>query len=197
MCVCVCACVCVCVQRCPASAGAACPRKVDAHMGNFVSFGCTRNNTYNDLATLFFNTQVRTHTHTTHTHHTRTTHTHRHTHTLCRQSPCWPPAGTSAHRPGLTKYVCTYVCTCVCVCPQDDAIRALFSSSTKREYTVPALILFVTAFYWLAVLTYGMSCPTGFFVPAILCGAAYGRLVRARSWLSLSPTHTHIHPTST
>ncbi len=61
--------------------------------------------------------------------------------------------------------------------PQDDAIRALFSSRTKREYTVPALVIFVTSFYWLAVITYGVSCPTGLFVPSILCGAAYGRLV--------------------
>jgi chloride channel 7 len=61
--------------------------------------------------------------------------------------------------------------------PQDDAIRALFSSRTKREYTVAALVVFVASFYGLAVITYGVFCPTGLFVPSILCGAAYGRLV--------------------
>ncbi|KAJ9530379.1 hypothetical protein QJQ45_000747 [Haematococcus lacustris] len=60
---------------------------------------------------------------------------------------------------------------------QDDAIRNLFSSQTKREYTVTALVTFVSVFFVLAVLTYGVACPTGFFVPSILCGAAYGRLV--------------------
>ncbi|GLC67770.1 hypothetical protein PLESTF_000605500 [Pleodorina starrii] len=60
---------------------------------------------------------------------------------------------------------------------QDDAIRNLFSSKTKREYTVSALLIFSTIFYFLATLTYGIFAPTGLFVPSILCGAAYGRLV--------------------
>ncbi|GIL91065.1 hypothetical protein Vretimale_9495 [Volvox reticuliferus] len=60
---------------------------------------------------------------------------------------------------------------------QDDAIRNLFSSKTKREYTVSALLIFSVIFYFLATLTYGMFAPTGLFVPSILCGAAYGRLV--------------------
>ncbi|KAG2496165.1 hypothetical protein HYH03_005767 [Edaphochlamys debaryana] len=60
---------------------------------------------------------------------------------------------------------------------QDDAIRNLFSSKTKREYTVGALLIFTTIFYFLAALTYGIFAPTGLFVPSILCGAAYGRLV--------------------
>lgn len=62
--------------------------------------------------------------------------------------------------------------------PQDDAIRNLFSSKTKREYTVSSLLVFISAFYSLAIITYGISCPTGLFVPSILIGAAYGRLVR-------------------
>ncbi|PNW88649.1 hypothetical protein CHLRE_01g038700v5 [Chlamydomonas reinhardtii] len=60
---------------------------------------------------------------------------------------------------------------------QDDAIRNLFASKTKREYTVAALFTFTTIFYFLAALTYGIFAPTGLFVPSILCGAAYGRLV--------------------
>mmetsp|Transcript_23545 Transcript_23545/g.51672 ORF Transcript_23545/g.51672 Transcript_23545/m.51672 type:complete len:861 (+) Transcript_23545:337-2919(+) len=105
-------------QACPADAASDgdCPRQDNSHSGNFVSFGCKYNNQYNDLATIFFNTQ-------------------------------------------------------------DDAIRNLFSSKTKQEYSVTTLVAFVTCFYFLAVITYGMSCPTGFFVPSILCGAAYGRLV--------------------
>ncbi|GBF93681.1 hypothetical protein Rsub_06784 [Raphidocelis subcapitata] len=60
---------------------------------------------------------------------------------------------------------------------QDDAIRNLFSSKTRREYSVPTLITFAGVFYCLALLTYGAALPTGVFVPGILCGAAYGRLV--------------------
>jgi len=32
-------------------------------------------------------------------------------------------------------------------------------------------------FYALAIVTHGVALPTGLFVPSILCGAAYGRLV--------------------
>ena len=46
---------------------------------------------------------------------------------------------------------------------------------TLYHYSV--FCLQVTAFYFLAALTSGLSCPTGLLVPSILCGAAYGRLV--------------------
>eukprot|EP00798_Chlamydomonas_sp_ICE-L_P013668 gene13668-19556_t len=98
-------------RACPEGV-AGCPRLDNSEPGNFVSFGCTYGDEYNDLATIFFNTP-------------------------------------------------------------DDAIRNLFSSKTKREYSVPALV----TFYTLAVITYGITAPVGLFVPSILCGAAYGRLV--------------------
>uniref|UniRef100_A0A383VWF9 Chloride channel protein n=1 Tax=Tetradesmus obliquus TaxID=3088 RepID=A0A383VWF9_TETOB len=60
---------------------------------------------------------------------------------------------------------------------QDDAIRNLFSSQTKNEYGVSTLLTFVVMFFFLAVVSYGVAIPTGLFVPSILCGAAYGRLV--------------------
>lgn len=44
-------------QGCPVGE-ASCPRRDNSHSGNFVSFGCLpSNSSYNDLATLFFNTQ--------------------------------------------------------------------------------------------------------------------------------------------
>eukprot|EP00878_Enallax_costatus_P009990 GHUV01010428.1.p1 GENE.GHUV01010428.1~~GHUV01010428.1.p1 ORF type:complete len:619 (+),score=131.54 GHUV01010428.1:162-2018(+) len=101
---------------CPPDSGEDCPRTDNSHSGNFVNFGCPDGYQYNDLATIFFNTQ-------------------------------------------------------------DDAIRNLFSSQTKSEYGVGTLITFVVMFFLLAVLSYGMALPTGLFVPSILCGAAYGRLV--------------------
>ncbi len=56
------------------------------------------------------------------------------------------------------------------------------------------LITFVTFFYGLAVLTYGMALPTGAFVPSILCGAAYGRLVRGGPLAAapLRPVHVRL-----
>jgi hypothetical protein len=74
--------------------------------------------------------------------------------------------------------------------PQDDAIRNLFSSKTKREYTVSSLVVFVSAFYFLATITYGISCPTGLFVPSILCGAAYGERA-SLSWGSVQLLACH------
>ena len=44
------------VQPCPVDA-MNCPRPSGSLSGNFVSFGCSRHSEYNDLATLFFNTQ--------------------------------------------------------------------------------------------------------------------------------------------
>jgi chloride channel 7 len=61
--------------------------------------------------------------------------------------------------------------------PQDDAIRNLFSSKTKAEYSVPTLVTFTVTFFSLSLISYGLALPTGLFVPGILCGAAYGRLV--------------------
>ena len=44
------------LQACP-DGEEACPRADDSLAGNFVSFGCRGTKEYNDLATLFFNTQ--------------------------------------------------------------------------------------------------------------------------------------------
>ncbi|KAF8058892.1 CLC-D [Scenedesmus sp. PABB004] len=103
-------------RPCPPDVAEGCPRSDNSHSGNFVGFGCAASSQYNDLATIFFNTQ-------------------------------------------------------------DDAIRNLFSSRTKAEYGVGALTTFTVTFFALAVACYGLAVPTGLFVPSILCGAAYGRLV--------------------
>ncbi|KAL6893694.1 hypothetical protein ACP4OV_007792 [Aristida adscensionis] len=84
--------------------------------GNFVNFHCSRNKEYNDLATIFFNSQ-------------------------------------------------------------DDAIRNLFSAKTFHEYSAQSLITFLVMFYSLAVVTFGTAVPAGQFVPGIMIGSTYGRLV--------------------
>jgi chloride channel 7 len=60
---------------------------------------------------------------------------------------------------------------------QDDAIRNLFSTNTPREYNSYTLITFLVTFFLLALVTYGTAVPSGQFVPGIMIGATYGRLV--------------------
>eukprot|EP00850_Spirogloea_muscicola_P013190 SM000088S23731 [mRNA] locus=s88:359105:362896:- [translate_table: standard] len=58
----------------------------------------------------------------------------------------------------------------------DDAIRNLFSTGTFAEFNYFHLSIFMVTFYLLAVVTYGIAVPSGLFVPAIMCGATYGRI---------------------
>ncbi|XP_076914675.1 chloride channel protein CLC-d-like isoform X2 [Bidens hawaiensis] len=92
-----------------------CPRRPGTY-GNYVNFFCSNENEYNDLATIFFNTQ-------------------------------------------------------------DDAIRNLFSAKTIHEYSAQSLLTFLIMFYSLAVVTFGTAVPAGQFVPGIMIGSTYGRLV--------------------
>ncbi|KAG9456454.1 hypothetical protein H6P81_000962 [Aristolochia fimbriata] len=105
-------------SQCPnleENSGIECPRPPGMY-GNYVNFYCRRDNEYNDLATIFFNTQ-------------------------------------------------------------DDAIRNLFSAKTFHEYSAQSLLTFLVMFYSLAVVTFGMAVPAGQFVPGIMIGSTYGRLV--------------------
>ncbi|KAI4342755.1 hypothetical protein MLD38_027340 [Melastoma candidum] len=97
------------------TAGIECPRPPGMY-GNYVKFYCRNDREYNDLATIFFNTQ-------------------------------------------------------------DDAIRNLFSAKTVHEFSAPSLLSFLVMFYTLAVVTYGTAVPAGQFVPGIMIGSTYGRLV--------------------
>ncbi|KAH7440920.1 hypothetical protein KP509_03G016200 [Ceratopteris richardii] len=92
-----------------------CPRPEGSY-GNYVNFHCSNPNEYNDLATIFFNTQ-------------------------------------------------------------DDAIRNLFSTKTIHEYSASSLLTFLAMFFSLAVITFGTAVPAGQFVPGIMIGSTYGRLV--------------------
>lgn len=95
--------------------GIECPRAPGMY-GNYVNFYCSKDKEYNDLATLFFNTQ-------------------------------------------------------------DDAIRNLFSAKTSHEFSAQSLLTFLVMFYTLAVVTFGTAVPAGQFVPGIMIGSTYGRLV--------------------
>ncbi|KAK1288313.1 Chloride channel protein CLC-c [Acorus calamus] len=60
----------------------------------------------------------------------------------------------------------------------DDAIRNLFSGGTEGEFHIATLFVFFVVVYCLALVTYGVAVPSGLFIPVILSGASYGRLVR-------------------
>lgn len=59
----------------------------------------------------------------------------------------------------------------------DDGIRNLFSSGTDDEFYISTLFMFFAAIYCLGIITYGIAIPSGLFIPVILAGASYGRLV--------------------
>ena len=50
----------------------------------------------------------------------------------------------------------------------------LIPSGTYRPVTV---LFFCIAYFFLALWTYGLSVPSGLFIPCLLIGAAWGRLV--------------------
>lgn len=72
---------------------------------------------------------------------------------------------------------CVFLLVVVLVLCQDDAIRNLFSNGNIMEYSPKSLIYFFISFFALAVTTYGIAVPSGQFVPGIMIGATYGRLV--------------------
>ncbi|KAK1592926.1 hypothetical protein Q3G72_032676 [Acer saccharum] len=59
----------------------------------------------------------------------------------------------------------------------DDAIRNLLSTSTVKEFHIYTLFIFFAAVFCLGIITYGIAIPSGLFIPVILAGACYGRLV--------------------
>ncbi|XP_054369111.1 H(+)/Cl(-) exchange transporter 6 isoform X6 [Mirounga angustirostris] len=59
--------------------------------------------------------------------------------------------------------------------PQESAILQLFHQDST--FSPVTLALFFALYFLLACWTYGISVPSGLFVPSLLCGAAFGRLV--------------------
>ena len=61
----------------------------------------------------------------------------------------------------------------------EEAIRILFDRKTSIEAHIPyqTLLVFAVFYFLMCALSYGMAVPGGLFVPCIIIGAAYGRLV--------------------
>lgn len=59
----------------------------------------------------------------------------------------------------------------------DDAIKNLFSKNTDSEFQHSSMLIFFVTCFFLSLFSYGVVAPTGLFVPLIVTGASYGRLV--------------------
>ncbi|KAI4877443.1 hypothetical protein NFI96_010434 [Prochilodus magdalenae] len=59
--------------------------------------------------------------------------------------------------------------------PQETAIHQLFHQDAT--FSPVTLTLFFVLYFLLSCWTYGVSVPSGLFVPSLLCGASLGRLV--------------------
>ncbi|KAJ4846925.1 hypothetical protein Tsubulata_010324 [Turnera subulata] len=59
----------------------------------------------------------------------------------------------------------------------DDAIRNLLTAGSEKRFHISTLLVFFFAIYILGIITYGIAVPSGLFIPVILAGASYGRLV--------------------
>ncbi|XP_020107485.1 chloride channel protein CLC-a-like [Ananas comosus] len=59
----------------------------------------------------------------------------------------------------------------------DDAVRNIFSTSTPTEFRVVSLLIFFVLYCILGLITFGIAVPSGLFLPIILMGSAYGRLL--------------------
>lgn len=64
--------------------------------------------------------------------------------------------------------------------PQEKVIEALFhdyTSSGEFAFRIGDLVLFLVLYFGIAVATYGSAFPGGLFVPFIMTGSAFGRIV--------------------
>jgi len=60
---------------------------------------------------------------------------------------------------------------------QENAIRALFHVQGANYFSNEVLAVFFVVYFILVCITIGVAAPTGLFVPLILVGATYGRLI--------------------
>ncbi|KAG9157749.1 hypothetical protein Leryth_017855 [Lithospermum erythrorhizon] len=59
----------------------------------------------------------------------------------------------------------------------DDAVRNIFSISTPTEFHIFSLSIFFVLYCILGLITFGIAVPSGLFLPIILMGSAYGRIL--------------------
>lgn len=59
----------------------------------------------------------------------------------------------------------------------DEAVRNIFSINTPGEFHVFSLTIFFILYCILGLITFGIAVPSGLFLPIILMGSAYGRIL--------------------
>ncbi|KAL1553299.1 hypothetical protein AAHA92_13992 [Salvia divinorum] len=59
----------------------------------------------------------------------------------------------------------------------DEAVRNIFSINTSDEFHIFSLTLFFILYCILGLITFGIAVPSGLFLPIILMGSAYGRIL--------------------
>ncbi|XP_019103572.2 chloride channel protein CLC-b [Beta vulgaris subsp. vulgaris] len=59
----------------------------------------------------------------------------------------------------------------------DDAVRNIFSTNTPGEFRPVSLVIYFVLYCILGIFTFGIAVPSGLFLPIILMGSAYGRLL--------------------
>ncbi|CAH8638734.1 unnamed protein product [Schistosoma intercalatum] len=76
----------------------------------------------------------------------------------------------------------------MCAANEFNSISSLLFSTPERSlrtllhdppmtYSVSVLTKFVLVYYFLACITYGLSVPAGLFIPSLLIGAGWGRII--------------------
>ena len=63
----------------------------------------------------------------------------------------------------------------------------------EHQFSFAGLALLAVFTFALMTLTYGVSAPTGLFVPSLLVGAAWGRMVGRLVWAALTPLGVQVH----
>ncbi|GFP94053.1 chloride channel protein clc-a [Phtheirospermum japonicum] len=59
----------------------------------------------------------------------------------------------------------------------DGAVRNIFSINTLNEFHISSLAIFFAIYCVLGLFTFGIAVPSGLFLPIILMGSAYGRML--------------------
>ena len=60
---------------------------------------------------------------------------------------------------------------------QESAIKQLYSRATAGYFSCTTLAVFFVVYFCCTVLVYGVAVPSGLFVPCMLIGGAFGRLI--------------------
>ncbi|KAK3439486.1 hypothetical protein EUGRSUZ_C04362 [Eucalyptus grandis] len=92
---------------------------------------------------------------------------------------CWISIFTSCLLFGLPWLASCRVCPADAgeACPTIGRSGNYKNKGTDDEFQYSSIIMFFVTCYFLSILSYGIVAPAGLFVPVIVTGASYGRLV--------------------